>query len=625
MQDKAIAAIGEWQLDENKGLEPVDLYIENMFTDKDYQMLLLVFEINDNNGELTCEYKGIDIEKVSSEKEDYRKYAYRKGSARGGDITFTTKVSSPVNTKISGIKETTFKNVLAYNKGKHDETSFFEMLKSNFNENEQRIISEIDEIFQNFSREETMATGLSFKIIKNGVEKYLRDFDLIKEMVILSGATTNFIHGGTESKSKNKISSVSSNTSDEVYGFAAPFKYSSPDKPGFISGFFNKKLNWRNYPISSEETLALELGRKYIKHNLTGYFYGHEYMTVPHPIIKTKSEDLRRIIALLKTAFDDEKNSKKEKKKRAEDRIQKIIANEKNYFNIDLLFFTEDKKTGAISINLMLEEILPSRFRQLFIDAPENVNKNKLFKNAITIKKELQDLTFSFQIVKNFFEKNFLDVVQKLFLGKNISPDYIYEHLIGVIRKNHNTAKSSDSWVEPTNWTVKKAIMLISYLQQLNIINYNKNYKYMDVEKIEKKESRFNLEGFNAFVNENSNFLDSDIKVGIFAVGVLVRFLYDIQSQSLNTSNPPFENKLRGYKLNPELLMNVYTEALDKIQKYQKNNYVYTELREIVNDKFILKIYELGKMSNNELSFYFVAGLEMGKQFKREKKETKEN
>lgn len=625
MQDKAIAAIGEWQLEDSKGLEPVDLYIENMFTDKDYQMLLLVFDITDNNGELACEYKGIDIEKVSSEKEDYRKYAYRKGSARGGDITFTTKVSSPVNKKISGIRETTFKNVLVCKTGKLDEITLFELLKSTFVENEQIIISEIDEVFQNFSREETVATGLSFKIVKNGVEKYLRDFDLIKELVILSGATTNFIHGGTESKSKNKISSVSSKTSDEIYGFAAPFKYSSPDKPGFISGFFNKKLNWRNYPISSEETLALELGRKYIKQNLTGYFYGHEYMIVPHPIIKTKSEDLKRIIRLLKTAFDDEKNAKNEKKKRAEDRIQKIIASEKNYFNIDLLFYKEDKKTLAISINLMLEEILPSRFRQLFIDAPENVNKNKLFKNAITIKKELQDLTFSFQIIKNFFEKNFLDVVRKLFLSQNISPDYIFEHLIGVIRKNHNAAKTSDSWVEPTNWTVKKAIMLISYLQELNIINYNKNYKYMDVEKIEKKESRFNSEGFNAFVNENSNFLDSDIKVGIFAVGVLVRFLYDIQSQSLNTSNPPFENKLRGYKLNPELLMNVYTEALDKIQKYQKNNYVYTELRGIVNDKFILKTYELGKMSNNELSFYFVAGLEIGKQFKREKKETKEN
>ncbi len=621
MQDKAIAAIGAWQLEENKGLEPVDLYIENMFPGKDYQMLLLVFEITNNNGELICEYKGVDIEKVSAEKEDYRKYAYRKGSARGGDITFTTKVSSPVIKKISGIKNTTFKNVLAYYKGEHNGVEYFKLLKSVFIENEQDIISKIDERFENFTREETVATGLSFKIIENSIEKYLRDFDLIKEILILSGSTTNYIHAGIESKSKNKVSSVSNTLSDEIYGFAAPFKYSSPDKPGFISGYFNKKKHWRNYPISSEETLPLELGRKYITQNLTGYFYGHTYMIVPHPIIKTNPEDLKRIINLLKTAFDNEKNAKKEKKKRAEDRVQRIIAKEKNYFNLDILFYKEDKKTGAISINMMLEEIMPSRLRQLFIDAPEKVNSNKLFKNAITIKKELQDLAFSFQVVKNFFNESFLDIIQKLFLGKNISPEYLYENIIGVIRKNHNALKTSDSWVEPTNWTVKKAIMLISYLQELEIINYNKNYKYMDVENNLKKESRFNLEGFNAFANENSNFLDSDIKVGIFAVGVLVRFLFDIQSQSLNTSNPPFENKLRGYKLSPELLMNVYTEALDKIQKYQKNNYVYSELRELINNYFIINTHELSKMTNNELSFYFVAGLEMGKQFKREKKE----
>ena len=108
----------------------------------------------------------------------------------------------------------------------------------------------------------------------------------------------------------------------------------------------------------------------------------------------------------------------KEKKKRAEDRVQRLIAQEKNYFNLDILFYKEDKKTRAISINLMLEEILPSRFRQLFIDIPETVNKNKLFKDAITIKKELQDIKFSYQIIKNFFSSDFLDVVNKLFLGR---------------------------------------------------------------------------------------------------------------------------------------------------------------------------------------------------------------
>jgi len=277
-----------------------------------------------------------------------------------------------------------------------------------------------------------------------------------------------------------------------------------------------------------------------------------------------------------------------------------------------------------MKIQLMLEEIVPSRFRQLFIDAPETINKNKLFKNALTIKKEFIDLKFSFQIIKNFFSTDFLDVVNKLFIGNKLSDKYVFENIMKLIRKNYNESKSSNNWVEPTMWSVKKAIMLISYLQKLEIINYNKNYKYMETENKTKKQSSFNLNGFNEFVKENSNFLDSDIKVGIFAVGVLVRFLFDIQAYELKTKNPPFEKKLRGYKLNPELLMKVYTEALDKIQKYY-DFYTYQELKEnIIGKYFVLKFNDLikntnkgyNKLTNSELSFYFVAGLELGKQFK---------
>lgn len=620
MQDKAIAAIGKWQLEKNKGLEPVDLYIENMFSGKDYQMLMLVFEIVNHNSEITCDYKGIDIEKVSGEKEDYRNYAYRKGSARGGDITFTTKISSPVETKLKGIKDTTFKNAISFKTENLRDIETFKLINDCFSKIFKDLVDEIDELFKNFSKEQVMATGISFRIIENGLEKYLRDYSLIKEIIIDSGSTTNYIHAGIESKTKNKLSSVNGAISEEIYGFAAPFKYSSPDKPGFISGFFNKKMNWRNYPIASNQTLELEIGRKFIQQHLSGYFYGYNYFYIPNPILKNDNEQLEKVINLIKTAFDEERIARNERRKRAEDRVQRIIAQQNNYFNLDMMFYAEDKKTGAISINLMIEEILPSRFRALFIDTPEKVNKKLLFKNAIYTKKEgLQDLRFSYQIIKDFFAEHFLDVVNKLFLGKSISYDYVFEHIISLIRKNYNKNKTSDDFVEPTMRSVKKAIMLINYLQELSIITYNQNFKYMDVNLTEKKESRFNLEGFNEFVKENSNFLDSDIKVGIFAVGVLVRFLFDIQSNSLN--NTPFENKLRGYKLNPELLMNVYTEALDKIQKYQKSFYVYTELREVVNRYFVLKTSDLAKMTNNELSFYFVAGLEIGKQFKRVKTE----
>jgi len=624
MQDRAIAAIGEWQLQTKKDIPTVDLYIENMFPDKDYQMLMLIFEIYTEDETWKCRFKGIDIERVRSDGESYTRYCYRKGSSAGGDITLTTKISSPVGKKMEALNNKTFKKIHNFPSKNISERNLFSYVHNEFKNNFKGISEELESLFKNFSKEESISTGLSFIIVDKGVVKYLRDFDIIKELIIESASVNSFTHAGTESKSQNKISSVSGKHADVIFGFAAPFKYSSPDKPGFISGFFNKKQNWRNYPISANETLALELGRKFIKQNLSGYFYGHSYMLVPNPIIKTSKEQLSKIIELIQSAFVEEKAARKEKRKRAEDRVQKIIAEEQNYFNLDILFYTEDTKTEAISLNLMLEEILPSRFRTLFIEVPDKVNKKSLFKNALYSKKEgLYDLKFSFQIIRDIFDEHFLEAVNKLFLSKPFSEDYVMEHIISLIRKNYNKSKTSDGYVEFTEHTVKKAIMLLAYLQELKIISHNKNYKYMEVEVSQKKESRFNLEGFNSFVGENANFLDSDIKVGIFAVGVLVRFLFDIQSRSLN--NTPFENKLRGYKINPELLMNIYTEALDKIQKYQKNFYVYTDLREVINRYFIVHSGVLRKMSNNEISFYFVAGLEIGKQFKREKTENDDN
>ena len=93
MQDKAIAQIGWWQLDKNRDLDKVDLYIENMFPGKDYQMLLLVFEITSINGELTCAFKNFDLSPVSKDSDSYRKYAFRSGTPNGGDVTFSTKIS----------------------------------------------------------------------------------------------------------------------------------------------------------------------------------------------------------------------------------------------------------------------------------------------------------------------------------------------------------------------------------------------------------------------------------------------------------------------------------------------------------------------------------------------------
>lgn len=621
MQDKAIAAIGEWQLEENKNLEPVDLYIENMFPGKDYQMLLLVFEIAKDNDNLNCEYKGFDIEKVSAEKEDYRKYAFRNGtSARAGDVTISTRLTVK---KLKNIKELQFKKILNQ-KNFDSDVELFKIIHECFIANYIIIEGQIKECLSQLPK--GLSSGISLKI-QNVSEMYLGDFDIIKHIIIQEFSRSKIENNGTVSESAEKECSVSGVKQNKIYGFAAPFPYSSPDKGGFISGFFNKKMNWRNYPISEEEALKLELGGRYISNNLTGYFYGHEYLIVPNPIIKTDNRKLERIVNLLKTAFQDEKKVSPETKKRAEEHVLKLIGKEgENYFNVDIAFYKTVQ--SSMKINLMLEEILPSRFRQLFIDIPKKVNKNKLFKNAIYSKQDgFIDLKFSFQIVKDFFNNHFLITVNKFFSEETLSKDFLFGHFMLLIQKNFNKSKGQDGYVEKTELTVKKALMLISYLQKLKIINYNQNYIYMEPEVTLTNTSRFNPEAFHTFVKENTNFLDSDIKVGIFSVGVFVKYLCDIQAYHLQTKTPPFENKLRGYKLSPEHLTNVYLDALDKAKKYQKDYSVYSDLRDIVGNYYMKNAQVLRNktnkdyLTNNELSFYFVAGLEMGKQFKREKTE----
>lgn len=619
MQDKAIAQIGHWQLEQNKDLDPVDLYIENMFPDKDYQMLLLVFEFASENEVLTCAYKGIDIEKVKKDSSSYRKYAYRKGtSGRAGDVTITTKISN--TKKLENIRDLQF---LKFKDCAENEKEFtlFKLIESEYKARYTTIKSEVESILKGSPKEEKESLGISMVVDEDSNRKYLNDFSTVRQIIAEAYLDSKISQNNKESKTESKHCSVSGQVADDIYGFAAPFKYSSPDKPGFISGFFNKEKFWRNYPVSSKEALALEYGKRYIKQHLTGYFYGQEFLFVPHPIIRSNNNELEMIVELLKDAFATarEKKISKEERSDAEEYVQKIIARQENYFYLDILFYSEDKKTEAISIEMMLEEILPSRFHKLFVEVPDLVNRNPLFKNAIVIKKVEQDLKFSFGIVRDFFGDKFLDIVQRIFVCKPISKAFLFERIIGVIRKNYNESHTQDKWTEPAGWSVLKAIMLINYLQELGIIENNKTYNYMDTSTIEKKSGRFNLDAFNQFVKENESFLDSDIKAGIFAVGVMVRFLFDIQHANL--SNTPFENKLRGYKLNPELLMQVYTEALDKIQKYQKNFYVYGDLREVISHYFVTKKQELVSLSNNELSFYFVAGLEMGRKFKNNKEE----
>lgn len=637
MQDKAIAQIGHWQLEQNRDLDPVDLYIENMFPGKDYQMLLLVFVITGEENEFVCTFKKFDLQVIGKDTDNYRQFAFCPGTPNGGDVTFTTKVSIAnkkdiyinCKKKIEKLK-VRFKEIESYRLSKE----MIEKEKENI-ETEKNIFSSISKYCsQNYfslvksSIKQILATeivdqtiGISFRILYQDKELHLRDFSVIKELILKSGAETKYKTQTAQSIAQKKVCSVSGKSEKTIYGFASPFSFSTVDKPGFVAGFFDQNKNWRNYPISDKEATPLALGKRFIMENLRSSFYSKSYLIIPQPFVDRDFKNLSKLIDLIKTSLNaTETQNTLERRARAENRIMRMIGDMNDYFTVNLIFF--ETQNAAFRIKLALEEVLPSRFKVLFNDAPQVVNKNRLFKDAIETKEGVFDLNFTFQIVKDFFYDRFLDAVQSIFKGERISEETIFSFIMKKIKVSFK-AESRNKRSE----VVKEAIMLIYYLQELQIIKPNTIKTDMGNVIVanqnecndEGYQARFNKEEFINFLNENGNFFSDEIRKGLFGLGVLVRFLLDTQAYHLNRSTP-FENNLHGYNLNPELLQSVYLNTLRKLSEYY-NVYVHQELKDFVGNYFAIKSPQLLKMSNNEMSFYFVTGIELGDRFKREIKE----
>jgi len=608
MQDRAIANIGRIYLSKLGFNSPFELYTQNMFPGENYKMILITFALTDSEAGISCTFKDIDIE-IASEK-NYLKYAYRKGSANGGDITFTTKFSGDEK-KLKTIVHKQFPNIL--NKiNSQDYPKEFEILKAveaSLSENYSRILSELNELYSNLDRTEKTKTGLSFLFRFSEETKYIGDFEIFKNAVSYSGTEGKAVKYETTSKGENSICSVCLKERPELHGFASPFKFYTVDKRGFASNFFKRECSWKNYPICPECGTLLEFGKKYIENNFKRYFYGKSYYLIPKLIVEDQTE-LEKVLHMI-NKYNDSSYGQTEKK--IEDTFFEYISKKENYFNLDLLFFEEDATTKAIKIKLMIEEIFPSRFKKIFSEIPCLVNENIIYKEIFKNKNnEYDDLRFNFGILKKYFENSFYDIIYRIFTGEKISASMVYDSIMNVIRKNYKEKISGNK-----NWGILEAVMALEYFHKLGIIETDKNYKYeVQMEQINETKSSYDIEKLNKFIVENKGLFDCDYKAGLFSLGMLVRVVLDIQNVNLN--NTPFEKALRGLNLNYEILTRVYTEAIAKISQYM-NFYAYGNLKEFVNEYFVKTSYQLKTVPNSEISFYFTAGLEMGNKFKNKK------
>lgn len=619
MQDRAILALGQLSKQKLNYEHPYQYFVQDMFPGKDYKMLLAVIDLEEQKSVMTASFSAPEIEIANNKT--FQRYLYRNGSSRGGDITPTTKAGD-IQKKLSNSLITQIKSahLLAQKLSLGQETAILGATLNTLSSQFDEILKNLVTVFETIDNKTQQSTGFSLKFRRKDKSLYLCDFETFQTQIHLAGVEGKKDKYKVTSATENQVCSICMEKKPEIVGFASPFKFATVDKPGMVAGFFRQKNNWKNYPICTDCSLDFELGKTYLNQHLKKSFFGESYFMIPKPVLRHNHGELQNVLKQIEQIEYQASTKEGTMISRREDRIMKKLGECENSFSMTFLFFDEHPTTKAMNINLMLEDILPSRFRKLFIDVPKQLQGHLLYKDLIKVKKERYDLAFSFGLIKEFFPDQFQEMIRKIFRGEKLSLENMWSHFMLAIRKKYLEGSSAYS-------LVIKSHLLLNYFAQLGLIDIHpqpeSNPMITQSQEAENKPAyskKFDRAQLEAFIQKESAFFDQEYKKGVFAVGILVRLLFNIQARTLN-GNTPFEKKLKGFHLNHESLTQIYVEALYKLSQitYRDTNFftsVYLDLREYISEHFTLNSHQLTRISNNELSFYFVAGFEMGNQFK---------
>jgi len=605
---EAIRNIGEYALKKNgKSINnPLEILVDNPANKNTKNILFILFD--EENREF--KYHGIDIEEYSKEK--LKKYLYKKGTPRGTDITPTSMVTDKIE-KTFDIKILNwFKN---YNSDKNNKNEMLQSIYLATKENKEKIVQDLIE-------KSTIENNiLSFKI--NG--KYLGDFEIFRNILVEKASENFYKKYGKISKSENKLCSICKKKTDEVYGFVNTFNFYVVDKRGSISGGFQQKDAWKNYPVCLNCALTLEEGKKYLGDNLSFNFYGFKYLLIPK-FIKGVKKNIQKDIFKKIELQKDPRFGKKEIKllTNDENEVLETMSDQGNYLNNNFLFYSAPKGFNGAVFNILLyiEDILPSRLKELF-KAKEVVDQEEIFQNCeIDIyhdRKKIRKgpLEFNFGILRTFFpritnnrtfNKYFLDITNKIFTNKPVEYNFLLNFIVKKIR---------DDFIQnyPTKIDTIKAFMLLNYLKELKILKLKEEVK-METKNlfIMEREGKEIKERIELFFNKYSNFFNINVKKAIFLEGVLTQYLLNIQYQERKAT--PFRIKLKGLKLDEKQIKKLLPEIQNKLEEYGKN--YYRDLESIISNYFISSGNDWN-ISNDEISFYFVLGMNLSYLFKTEK------
>ena len=461
--------------------------------------------------------------------------------------------------------------------------------------------------------------------------KYFGDFEEYKELFREEAYRKYY----KDSKSNNKVCSITYQKSDEVWGRVDTLGF-TVDAVTFSRNGFDVSESYKMFPVSPEAVKILEGAKRIIIDsdlNLTRNFYGLKYFILPH-FVGANDEIINEII----TSFINKSatNSLESEGKGIignETIINEIISDE-NLSRDDIYYdiFFYQPNNAQFLIKLHLSDVLPSRFSEIF-RAKKRIEEKYKVLNRIILKaknSKSSDIIKEYKIyfggfyekgmppmygVKDYFSQKvrtdtifhpyFYKILEAVFYGNQLNEENILKAFMEKIVAAFKNVKEN-----PNDFTrhVKTSFVIYQFFNELGLFNSTK----MDEKNTTQDEISLKIDDF---VQQHNDFFENnDVKKGAFYLGILTNLL--LEKQNSHLQNKPFMNQLNGLNVDIESMKKIHLKIIDKLYQYNdKLKKAEHELIEKLNPLIAQNLIKKNLFSRTELSYAFALGLVMQKEF----------
>jgi CRISPR-associated protein Csh1 len=377
----------------------------------------------------------------------------------------------------------------------------------------------------------------------------------------------------------------------QVSGNISPYKFYTIDKPGYITGGFDEKKAYKNFPLCYDCKRYIELGIEKIEKELKFKIMGSlVYYLIPDFTLDLIDDEKMKIVynTLFGKSIRDPRltNEQYDNLISQEDTLKYILEETQDILIYNFLFLEESN--SARIINLYVQDIYPSRLKEMF--------EIKYLVESILPKEKS---SFTYSTMYNFFsdeKKYFLELIDKTFKAIKLDDEQLFIYFL--LKRIREFLHLNDKQYKAVIQDAYRIFLFVKLTTKEAIMEKE------DVKKITDAKS------IREFV-ESLPALDSPAKRALFLMGVLTEHV--LWAQYKDKKSKHFMKKLNGLKMNATDIVGLLPEIRNKLEEYDEYSSsvakIFLEASKNFSEvKTLVKTLE--EMSI-ELNFYFVLGMGM--------------